>query len=429
MFDSLLELLDRLDAVVDGLLTVDLAALDSAASLEVARRSAVVDRRLGAVRHRVVAALGSQGVATERGYKDTAALVQELWNVTPGVARREVALAAELAPRPGLSGAALAPIFPVTAAAEAAGELSAAHAKVIIDAVNKLPNDLAADWDDGLEADLVASARTFDPGQLAKLASRHLDHLDPDGTLREEKYRDQHRGFTPTQRADGSGHLEGELTAPCMQALLAVLDPLAGPAPAEDGTPDPRTAAQRRHDGLEAALRLVLRAKELPDVGGTVATVLLTATVDQWDSETGLVTTGHGSLISVAQAKRITGGDPLVVPVVIGKADGIIAYSTGQRLFNRHQRCAIYARDKGCTWPGCDAPPVWCEIHHVEGWIKTRRTSVDSGALLCSRHHQNLDFNGWVGIMINGRPHYVPLATVDPDQIPRRNTLHDTLLT
>ncbi len=74
---------------------------------------------------------------------------------------------------------------------------------------------------------------------------------------------------------------------------------------------------------------------------------------------------------------------------------------------------------------GCDAPPLWCEIHHVEGWLRTGRTSVDSGALLCARHHQNLDFNGWVAIMINGRPHYVPPARIDPDQVPRRNTLFD----
>ncbi len=425
MFESVVEGLDQRDAELDAWLATDLTALDSTTLLEVTRRWEVQDRRASAVRHRLVGEVESRGLARDRGHRDTAALLGELWNAAPAAARREVALAAELAPRSGLSGEALDPIFAVTAAAEAAGELSAAHAKVIIDAVNKLPTDLGAEWDDRLEADLVASARMFDPAQLTKLGRRYLDHLDPDGTLRDERYRHQHRGFTIAQRADGSSHVEGELTAPCTQVLLASLDALAGPAPAVDGTPDPRTPAERRHDGFEVALRLVLRAKELPDVGGTVATVLLTATVDQWDSETGLVTTGHGSLISVAQAKRIAGGDPLIVPVVIGKADGIIAYGTGQRLFNRHQRCAMYARDKGCTWPGCDAPPVWCEIHHVEGWIKTGRTSVDQGALLCTKHHQNLDFNGWVGVMINGRPHYIPPASLDPDQIPRRNTLFD----
>ncbi len=209
--------------------------------------------------------------------------------------------------------------------------------------------------------------------------------------------------------------------------LLASLDALAGPAPAVDGTPDPRTPAERRHDGFEAALRLVLRAKDLPDVAGTVATVLLTATVDQWDSDTGLITTGHGSLISVTQAKQIAGGDPLIVPVVIGHATEILAYGTAHRLFRSPQRCAIYARDKGCTWPGCDTPALWCEINHVTPWAHGGRTCVDNGALLCPRHHQNLDFNDWTPTMINGTPHYTPPTQIDPDQTPRRNTLHDTV--
>ncbi len=209
MFDNPVELIGRLDAAVDQLLAVDVYACDGETLLQVARRSQVVERRLGAVRHRVVAALDAQGVARERGHRDTVALLRELWNAAPAVARREVALAAELAPRRGLTGEVLEPIFAVTAAAEAAGELSAAHAKVIIDAVNKLPDEIAAEYDERVEADLVASARTFDPSQLTKLGRRYLDHLDPDGTLRDERYRHQHRGFTVAQRADGSSHVDG----------------------------------------------------------------------------------------------------------------------------------------------------------------------------------------------------------------------------
>ncbi len=98
MFDSPAELIDRLDAVIDQLLAVDFYACDGETLLEVARRSELVDRRLGAVRHRMVAAPDCQGVARERGHRDTAALLGELWNAAPAVARREVALARDLAP-------------------------------------------------------------------------------------------------------------------------------------------------------------------------------------------------------------------------------------------------------------------------------------------------------------------------------------------
>ena len=70
--------------------------------LEVTRRWEVQERRLGAVRHRLVAELESQGLATRAGSPRHGALLQELWNAAPAVARREVALAAELAPRRGL---------------------------------------------------------------------------------------------------------------------------------------------------------------------------------------------------------------------------------------------------------------------------------------------------------------------------------------
>jgi hypothetical protein len=170
---------------------------------------------------------------------------------------------------------------------------------------------------------------------------------------------------------------------------------------------------------------MILRAADLPDCGGTPATVLLTATADQWCADTGLVTLGHGSLVSVPQAKKMAGGDPLIVPIVLGKAKEIIAYGTGQRLFNKPGRFAIYARDKGCTWPGCDAPPPWCEIHHIDPWAAGRKTSVDIGALICGRHHDYLDYNGWVGVMINGRPYYIPPSWIDSEQTPRRNTRFD----
>ncbi|WP_242419678.1 HNH endonuclease signature motif containing protein, partial [Frankia sp. CpI1-P] len=33
-----------------------------------------------------------------------------------------------------------------------------------------------------------------------------------------------------------------------------------------------------------------------------------------------------------------------------------------------HLRRALAARDRGCTFPGCDRPPSWCEAHHVIHW-------------------------------------------------------------
>jgi hypothetical protein len=52
-------------------------------------------------------------------------------------------------------------------------------------------------------------------------------------------------------------------------------------------------------------------------------------------------------------------------------------------------------------------------------------TCVGNAGLLCSRHHQNLDFNGWVAVMVNGRPYYVPPAWINPNQGAQGNTVYD----
>ncbi|WNB85555.1 DUF222 domain-containing protein [Cellulomonas sp. ATA003] len=59
-----------------------------------------------------------------------------------------------------------------------------------------------------------------------------------------------------------------------------------------------------------------------------------------------------------------------------------------KRLFTPHMRAAIIARDKHCVYPGCTAPPVLCETHHVDQWARDHgTTSVTNGILLCWYHH------------------------------------------
>ena len=95
------------------------------------------------------------------------------------------------------------------------------------------------------------------------------------------------------QRPDGSSSGSFELTAHATEALLTVLDATAAPRPSTagpeaDGVKDPRTAGQRRHDGLLDALLLTLRAEQLPTCNGVTTTILLTMTADQAATGTGL---------------------------------------------------------------------------------------------------------------------------------------------
>ncbi|WP_040632921.1 HNH endonuclease signature motif containing protein [Mobilicoccus pelagius] len=51
------------------------------------------------------------------------------------------------------------------------------------------------------------------------------------------------------------------------------------------------------------------------------------------------------------------------------------------------QRIALALRGKGCTYPGCQAPPVWCDGHHIRHWADGGTTDLPDIALLCRHHH------------------------------------------
>jgi hypothetical protein len=45
--------------------------------------------------------------------------------------------------------------------------------------------------------------------------------------------------------------------------------------------------------------------------------------------------------------------------------------------------------------------------------------------VVCGYHHRNFDQTGWSCVMTNGIPHWIPPATLDPEQRPRRHRRFD----
>jgi hypothetical protein len=256
---------------------------------------------------------------------------------------------------------------------------------------------------------------------LGKLG-RHLHAvLDPDGTLATDEDQQRRRAATLTPNRDGSGELRAHLTPETLARVHAALLPLAAPRPCGDQR-DERTAPQRLHDALDAAAGMLLRSGQVPASGGTPATVLLTMTLDQLESRTGLVTTGHGGQLTVTAALRLA-GEADVIPVVTG-TDGVLGYGRSRRIASASQRRALAARDGGCCFPGCDHPPDWCEAHHVIPWESGGKTDIDNLCLLCDRHHDQHQRAGWRITMTNGRPWAIPPPWIDPTQTPIRTTMH-----
>jgi hypothetical protein len=105
-----------------------------------------------------------------------------------------------------------------------------------------------------------------------------------------------------------------------------------------------------------------------------------------------------GTPIARAAAERLLCTARVAAMVVRIASDGSVETLGITELLrdaNRRQRRALKIRDGGCVFPGCDAPPDWCEAHHVLSWEDGGPTLLDNLALLCAHHHHLVHEGGW----------------------------------
>jgi hypothetical protein len=250
-----------------------------------------------------------------------------------------------------------------------------------------------------------------------------LARIDPDGAEPRDGELERQRTLSLRKRADGSSVPSGLLTPEATAVWEAIFDSVGAPVPADDGMPDDRTPGQRRHDAMVDAGMRLMRSGTLPSSGGVPVTILATTTINEITAGVGIALTGHGDVISVPQLLAIA-CEAEIVPVVFNEAGGIMAFGRTRRLASLGQRLALAARDGGCSFPGCDRPAAWTEVHHVQPWIEGGRTDVDGMCLLCRYHHREFEKRGWAVQMPHGVPEWVPPAWLDPERRPRRNTAH-----
>jgi hypothetical protein len=419
-----------LHAGLDRFAALDWSSLSTAELVDAVQQWEAHQRRSAAVSHALVAELDARGVAGEYARRSTTDLLVELLRIDAREAAGRVRAALELGPRRTVTGQVLPALFAQVAAAQADGELSPAHARIITTTISELPADvltaLDADPDSDIEGFLVAQARQFDPRTLRLVARRLTDTLNPDGRGYTDADRSRLRAVTLRQHPDGTCSGSYRTDAVTGEALRTFFDAAAQPVKDNSGEPDPRTPDQRRHDALRDWLLATLRTGELPATGGVTTTIVLTMTPDQLRRDPGsdpLVPTGHDALITVDDALTLL-GDAQVFPVLHGSMKKIAAYGDTHRIFTQSQRLAMASRDRGCSFPGCTVGPSWCEAHHITEFSISRRTTVADGTLLCSFHHRHFEQRGWRCTMIDGLPHWTPPRWIDPNQAPHRNQAH-----
>jgi hypothetical protein len=376
-------------------------------------------RRLAVADHALIAELDRRGLVGALAMSSTSTLLQGMLRLSPHEAKRRVDTALACGPRASLTGEVLEPLLPAVAAAQADGSVSPEHAQVIVKTLDQFPPELTVEQLATAEQILLEVARQLRPQEVAKAGARYLAYLRPDGVLASREEQDQVRELGVHARSDGTVDVKGRLTARCGAQLLAALTPRSAPKPADADGKDPRTYGQRMHDALEELAGVAVRRNELTN-SGAPAQVIITMTEAQYRSRQGLVETSFGQLITVQQALELA-DEAALIGLVQAANGAVLKLGLTTRIANRAQTLALIGRDKGCSFPGCDAPPEWCQRHHVIPWWLGGPTDVDNLTLLCRYHHRVFDKKGWQCLMIDGMPYWIPPIWRDPQQKPQQN--------
>ena len=154
--------------------------------------------------------------------------------------------------------------------------------------------------------------------------------------------------------------------------------------------------------------RLLRTDAAVPDAGGTPATVIITIDLEDLLANTGDGVAADGTLIGTDTVRGLADSADLYTALVTGQGQ-VLRLGRTRRIATRSQTIALTARDGGCSFPGCDTGPQWCERHHIVSWIEGGTTDLDNLTLLCRYHHHNFASRGWdCQINPDGLPEWRP---------------------
>jgi hypothetical protein len=387
------------------------APLWSLASAEVARLVIAAERighRIDAAKVELLAQAHRSDVAAQTGASSTVAWLNDVADVPVRAGRARLELHRKLANRP------------ITATSFSAGDIGLEAAAAVCAAVDALPGGVPAALNTEIEQILVDTARDEGTKAVVQRGIEIRHRFDPDGLDFQERIAKTRRWLTLTQNHDGTVGLRGLLDKEAGALALAVLGPLAAPAPAAHGMRDMRLPGQRYADALVQLCQLA--TPQLPEVRGERPPVLVTTTLDALQEKvgSGLGTIDGGYFISPGALRRIA-CDANIIPVVLGTVGEPLDIGRSTRIVPICMRRALIARDQGCAFPGCDRPPSWCDAHHCKYWADGGETALRNLCLLCVFHHDAVHRDSWNIEMVDGFPSFVPPAWIDASRTPRRN--------
>ena len=371
---------DELDQIVDvSMWSMDVT--ETAATLTSLTRLAA---RAAEIEARVAAHADEMNVGEEIGATSTANWLAHQTKQTRPAAHAVVRLGHQL------------DAHPPTRDALASGAVLVDQARVIVRAVDELPDDLDTDLVAQAEAFLLAQAAQLDAKALRVVGRRLLEVVAPDvadaheAKLLDDEERAAQAACRFAMFDDGHGKAHGRFTIPSAQAGMLEKILLGFAAPQHQAATEGAGAVRRPNPERmgRAFCEFIERypADRVPDAGGTSATAVVIIPLETLMGGLKAAHLDTGQPISPAQARRLA-AQAKVIPVVLGGKSEVLDVGRGKRFFTRAQRVAMMIRDGGCTTDGCDWPPGMCHGHHDWLWSQGGPTDLKHGRLLCPKHH------------------------------------------
>lgn len=392
-----------------GSLRRSVDALGAQLAAELDRRSAVPETSL----------------ARALGERSAAVAVARLANIDPRDAHDWIAAGSSSATRSTITGEILPPAYPQVAASLTCGAITPRAARTIVDTLATIGEKCTRYEAADLERLLLEYAPQLTSREFDRLCRQAVDRFDPDGAEPREDELRSRSGLTITRSRDGLMVFVLKAHPEAAGFVLAAIDARTAPRrtpsfdAVEPSTHDDRTLAQKRLDAFVDIARESL-AHDNGRLAGTAVTLSVTMTLDALLTGIGTAQIcGIDEPISASTARRLA-ADAEIIPIVLGGTSEPLDVGRASRLFTEPQRRALALRDGGCIWPGCDAPPGWCEVAHLVPWSHGGATDTANGALMCAFHHRRFDHDGWVLKWHAGVPWLIPPAWVDAARAPRR---------
>ena len=353
-----------LELLLSGIETVQAASPEP----DLLPRLMTVAQRLEAVITSWTREADETGVFAASGAGSTAAWLASAAHVAPDATERRLRASRTLDE------------LPEVADQVSRGRISTDHVTVMRSAIRELDSRQRAE----LEPALVDAARRTDPRTFAREARRLVAEASPDAALADVLAQQRRREAVLVRQRDGMYRLSALMPGDDGRLLQAQLSAMAQ---TDRPSRDERTPAQKTYDALAHLLRNASAA------GGPRARILVTTKLTE------LTAGSHPGAV----AGEFADGEPLlraqldrlacfaeVRRLVLDAQSVVLDAGRTRRTVTDAQYDAVIRQWGGCAGEGCDRPPAWTEIHHVEPWQYGGRTDLQNLVPLCTREHHRV---------------------------------------